>query len=351
MIFYHIQASGYLGNIPLLLANIYHPENHYALSIDRAVNHLPPALVDLTARTPNITLHHEDAVCWGGASQVDVMLKFIEKFVGSDHVYYINLSDRDVPLWPQARLFECLGRTGQDGKRVFMQCWHQSDTELILARGDRTPRTAIHQQRPDIRFIVDAELDWMFKSVETSPITALRLRPAVSSYELRAERALYLQPLTPAQARERRSLFSRVGLFVGRQWMVLHREFAEAIISSEAFWSTANILRDIVIPDEAVFQTGMQAMGYDRRKLAQTNLRLWEADSRTVTDQDIPEIAEQRAAFVRAVDLGSNPAVLAWVRENLKDEIAAFAEMAGWSPFADLLATIVQPRAFNAPPA
>ena len=95
----------------------------------------------------------------------------------------------------------------------------------------------------------------------------------------------------------------------------------------------------------------MQAMGYDRRKLAQTNLRLWEADSRTVTDQDIPEIAEQRAAFVRAVDLGSNPAVLAWVRENLKDEIAAFAEMAGWSPFADLLATIVQPRAFNAPPA
>lgn len=333
MIFYHIQASANTSYVLRLVSMLYHPGNFFYLSLDRSIATVPEDIRALSGRLDNIVVVHRNIVCWGGYSQVDVVLESLKMFADSGKCeFYINIGDSDLPLWGQDCLHDRLRAAAASGIRGFMHSWEVRDRhDYVTATGqhDGSTSTVVPHGRTDICFVADADVAWMFDDRETSPVINPRMRFSFSSFEQRARKTLYLQPVTLTQKRAREDVFRAAGCHVGRQWIILHRELAEHIVASDEFAACAEVLSTTFIPDECVIQTGLALTGFDPARLSKDNLRLWLGAPGQIGNGNIADLENSPAAFGRKIRFDSCDLLFRWADRTLARERAMFHEAAG----------------------
>ena len=216
-----------------------------------------------------------------------------------------------------------------------MHSWEVRDRhDFITATGCRegTTSTVVPHGRADIRFVADADVAWMFEDRASSPVIHPRMRFSFSSFEQRALKTLYLQPVTRTQKKAREDIFRAAGCHVGRQWIIIHRELAEHIVASEQFAVCAEVLSSTFIPDECIVQTGLAFTGFDRAKLSQDNLRLWLGAPGQIGNGNVAELENSAAAFGRKIRFDSCDLLFAWADRTLARERAMFREVMGAGP-------------------
>lgn len=336
MIFYHIQTSTNLHYIPRLVSTLYHEDNHFYISVDRSVPSVPQEILDIAAKLDNVDIRHKNIVCWGGFSQVDVVLESLGVFLESGkYDYFINISDSDLPLWEQDTLHEYLRSATADGIRGFLISFEISPLpEFKLVTGLHGCESFVVnlEGRSDIKLVVDAELSSLFQDGNLDLFLRPELRPTISSFEHRVGKTLYLQPVTKSQAKARESIFRRSGLHMGRQWVGIHRELAEHILRSSEFAESVEILSTIFIPDEGVLQTSLHFSGFDREKLSGHNLHLWDGNPGRICnwslrpDSEFSIINNLTRPFGRKIQFHNRDQLFEWADKLFMRERALFFE-------------------------
>ncbi len=337
MIFYHIQAAQNLQYLNDLLSFIYSNQNFYFISVDKTQKAHTSKIAENFQGLDNITIYDDSYITWGGVSQINSMLlamNSMRHLADKNRIayrYYINISDSDVPLWSQTKLTGFLRNAETHGHFAFMQYWRpEIDFEAITI--SEATGAFIYQHRHDIRFSIDNSISHYFDGSMPSPIVNALLRPLLVSYEQPTSKMIHIRPLMTFEKMARARFFAEHGIFIGRQWITLHIDIIDRILTHPNFLTYYKMMADTFIPDEAFFQTIVLNTSNDRNEVVNDNLRHHGADPALLTDAHFEELQSSPGAFARKVVPGEATQILAQARNRFSDEIDEFCRSRGGPP-------------------
>jgi hypothetical protein len=257
-----------------LFRAIYHPNNHYLISVDEKSGLAFFRDIEVfLSNFPNAHIVDSGKVVWGGYSMVQAELDGMKYLLALDlnWDFFINLSGQDFPLKTQDYIHDFLGK-------------HKDSNFLKIANQAKV--------RPNTMNRIENH----FQETETGISTVIRKRR-------------FLEGVTS---------------YIGGQWMILTRDFCDFMCHSSEVKKFEDFYRHTLIPDESFFQTVLMNTSFngpiindDKRAI------IWIPDGtiklrpKTFTQADLGFLLTGNNLFARKFDDKVDPNLLAILESTM----------------------------------
>lgn len=319
MLHYFIQTHRVYEQYNWSFSLLYDTSNSYSISVDGEADELERAKA-IAAGRGNIRVFRSVPVVWGGMTVVTSMLRGMRHALGTPGwTHFINLSGYDAPLWSQAAIRSYLQDKQKKGYDSFigyygdMPVQWDFQQEFAENQGEWSALRSFPYvvSRDDFREILETK--------DISPIMNWTRRPAVHVTENILLKGIFCRSLSDQERLTRAALFSDLipRYRGGRQWFVFSREMCEWIASSDETIKLIDLLRDTLIPDEAFFQTLVEAAPAPlRKRVFSNNLRFSNGDPIQLTDDALPHVKASKALFARKLTWHASEKMRAFLQER-----------------------------------
>lgn len=319
MIHYFIQTHNIYENYDWSFSLLYDDLNSYSISVDGSADELERAKAVAAGRS-NISAFRSVPVVWGGMTVVTSILRGILHALGiRGWTHFINLSGYDAPLWSQPAIRRYLQDKQEKGYDSFIGYYGDMPVQWDFQR-EFVENYGEWSALRNFPYVVSRnDFREIFDSKDTSPIMNWTRRPAVHVTENILRKRIFCRSLSDQERQTRMALFSD---FVpryrgGRQWFIFSREMCEWIAGSGETVKLIDILRDTLIPDEAFFQTLVEAAPASlRKRVFPNNLRFSSGDPIQLTDDALPHVKVSKALFARKLTWHASDEMRAFLQER-----------------------------------
>lgn len=252
-------------------------------------------------------------ITWCGPSQVTQIRNMLEKAVEYDGwEYLINLSGLCFPTRSQAAIKAIIKNYRKVGIRSFCQGFQPKRPDYWISH-DRGKCKDSYVKYKYLRLTLELSEDVLhaFQFDNYHPVTNVMQRRSVHCIEVPHERRLILRGLEDWEIRERTVFWGRFGYYVGRTWVILHREQVEWILTSRYMFDLYHHAMSSFEPDESFLPSLLLSIENPfMNSVERNNLRWQQGGPAVINKSNVHEVLSSDAIFARKLSSDGNVAVL-----------------------------------------
>jgi hypothetical protein len=316
MIYFHLQGAPDFARLPFLCGMLAKNGCEVGLNLDAKLS-LDAERQAILADLPAQIVPGSRPITWGGASQVECLLRGIRHALASSSSweYLANLSFTDAVIRPIPDLQAFLRASAARNVRNFVFNYGEKAPEFPPQQSGEAASQPVYW-RNDVRIFVQPVLKDLFANWEKSPLGIAALRPGLFLDEDGDKAELRFRTLSPGERSDRQAFFRAGGYRHGRQWVMLHRSMCEWLVSSDLAHGIWQVMQHVFVADEAFFQTAcFHPACPHRQETANRSLHLADGTAQQIDDSWLERLQHGPGAFfARKVDWARSPNLSNWLR-------------------------------------